>query len=344
MALKEMVSKNLGVPYVYIKDKNKFLCENGVLFSREEYLNGINVKETYEKRSKSGDLYDYKFARSTGFLRKLQDRSNVKYDTKERVNKEEKEECTIKQKGKKETAKTIVVMCTLLSFTSIVSMYISTLHTATYLYDYVDVISSWLMSACITAYCSTAFEVCILFWERKKRFLPFVFGFLWLLVVTFSMITTVSVFYDRFNFNEYAIQEVNIKETESEDRNRQILNVLKEKELLLKDAIQSKKDDIEYRASLEWGTKAQQKELQELQNELQSVYNQKQALVTETFKAAHIEKKDSIQKESLWSFLGRILKIDSGILAFVMSVLSAIFINLISPFSFTVVMALLTEQ
>lgn len=343
MALKEMISKNLGVPYVYIRDKNKFLCENGVLFSREEYAAGINLKEEYEKRGKSGELYDYKYARSTGFLRKLQDRSNVKYDTKGSEKQAEKEVPAIKQKEKKEVKKDSLIMCTLLSFTSLVSMYISTLHTATYLYDYVDVISSWLMSACITAYCSTAFEVCILFWERKNRFLPFVFGFLWILVVTFSMITTVSVFYDRFNFNEYKIQEVNSKENESENRNREILMVLKEKEVFLKDAIEQKKKDIEYRASLEWGTKTQQSELQELQKNLQHVYEQKQALVTETFKAATSEKETVIKKESLWSFLGRIFHIDSGILAFVMSVLSAIFINLISPFSFTVVMALLTD-
>lgn len=341
MALKEMISKNLKVPYVYLKDKNKFLCENGVLFSREEYLAGLDLKEAYKERSENGELYDYKFARSTGFLRKLQDRSNVKYDTKQ----EEVPEVVVEKLSlKKKKDSTIITLCVFLSFTSLGSMYMSTLHTATYLYDYVDVISSWLMSACITSYCSTAFEVVLLFWERKKKFLPFVFGFLWVLVVTFSMVTTVSVFYDRFNFNEYKTQEDVTKESEEENRNREVINVLKEKEELLKDSIAQKKKDIEYRSSLEWGTRQQQKELEVLQKELNDIYSKKEELVTNTYQAVKEKKEVKIVKESLWAFLGRILHIDSGVLAFVMSVLSAIFINLISPFSFTVVMSLLTNE
>ena len=41
MELKEYTSIHLGVPYVYLKDEKKYLCENGVVFTKEEYLNRL---------------------------------------------------------------------------------------------------------------------------------------------------------------------------------------------------------------------------------------------------------------------------------------------------------------
>ena len=70
MALEEKISKHLGKPYVYLKDQKKFLCSNGVLFTLEEYKNGIDINAEYERRAKEGMLYDYAYAKNTGFLRK----------------------------------------------------------------------------------------------------------------------------------------------------------------------------------------------------------------------------------------------------------------------------------
>ena len=47
--LEERISKNIGVPYVYLPDKEKFLCENGVLFTKEEYINGIDLNSEYKR-------------------------------------------------------------------------------------------------------------------------------------------------------------------------------------------------------------------------------------------------------------------------------------------------------
>ena len=41
MALTEKTSRHLGVPYVYLPEQRKFLCQNGVLFTLEEYKKGI---------------------------------------------------------------------------------------------------------------------------------------------------------------------------------------------------------------------------------------------------------------------------------------------------------------
>ena len=70
MALEEKISKHLGKPYVYIKDQKKFLCSNGVLFTLEEYRDGIDINAEYERRANEDMLYDYTYAKSTGLLRK----------------------------------------------------------------------------------------------------------------------------------------------------------------------------------------------------------------------------------------------------------------------------------
>lgn len=327
MELKEYTSIHLGVPYVYLKDEKKYLCENGVVFTKEEYLNGIDLNAEYKKRSKNGELYDYEFARKNGKLRLLEKEEIL---TKEESLLEKKP----RQEGKE--AKSVIIMSIALMLTSFGSMYISTVHTATYLFDYTDKISSWLMSFVITVYCSTAFEVVILFFDRKRYVLSSVFAVLWLAVVTFSMITTISVFYDRYNFNVVETQSEN-KETDSA---RLTLEVLKEQETALRESIEFKRKDIEYRQEREYATTAVRVELEDLQNKLQDNLDKQMSVLSETPEAVKTEG-EVRKKESLFAFLGRQMKLDGGILEFIMSTLSAVFINLISPLSVSVVVSFL---
>ena len=74
--LEEKISKHLGKPYIYMPEQKKFLCSNGVLFSLEEYKNGIDINAEYERREKEDKLYDYAYAKSTGLLRKKRGTTN----------------------------------------------------------------------------------------------------------------------------------------------------------------------------------------------------------------------------------------------------------------------------
>ena len=327
MELKEYTSIHLGVPYVYLKDEKKYLCENGVVFTKEEYLKGIDLNAEYKKRSENGELYDYEFARKNGELRLLE---------KEEI--PAREEPLIEKKPRPEgkEAKSVIIMSLALMLTSFGSMYISTVHTATYLFDYTDKISSWLMSFVITVYCATAFEVVLLFFDRKRYVLSSVFAVLWLAVVTFSMATTVSVFYDRYNFNMVEAQSEN-KETDSA---RFTLEVLKEQEKALRENIEFKRKDIEYRQEREYATTAVRVELEGLQNKLQTNLDKQMSVMSETPEVVKTEG-EVRKKESLFAFLGRKMKLDGGILEFIMSTLSAVFINLISPLSVSIAVSFL---
>lgn len=400
--LEEKTSKNLGIPYVYLPDQKKFLCQNGVMFTLEEYHNGIDLNAEYERREKEDKLYDYAYAKSTGILRKKRNTDKKEEEIKKSDKNVQEESDNFKSvlgrnntnisdtsrahkdsdsrwlgvsssegtNGKSRTynevsnvgradnrqfdntrglehrtsdrwntnsSKSVLVICALLAFTSVISMYISTLHTATYLKDYVEIISAWLMSASVTAYNATAFEVSVLFKSNKRYFMSVVFMFLWILVTMFSMATTVSVFYDQFNFNETQIAEEN-KEI---DANKLALEMLQKKETDLRESIDFKKKDIEYRQSLDYATTAVRQELNKLQEELQNNLSEQQKLLSET---PEVTQKVTKRKESLFSFLGRIMHLEGGILEFIMSTLSAIFVNLIAPLSLTAVTELLKKE
>ena len=340
--LEEKISKNLGVPYIYLPDKRKFLCSNGVLFTMEEYKAGIDIKEEYEKRKKDDTLFDYTYAKSTGLLRKKRKLSNDNAEKKQdntikdlkTDNTDLKTKVTVKAE---KSDKSVLVICLLLFFTSLVSMYISTLHTATYLFDYVDVFSAWLMSASVTAYNSTAFEVSVLFHTKKRNLIASIFMLLWVLVTLFSMVTTISVFYDMFNFTESQIAE----ENREIDANKLSLDLLQKKEKDLRDSIDFKKKDIEYRQVKEFSTNAVRQELNKLQEELQNNLSLQQKVLEET---PIIAESNVNRKESLFSFLGRNLGIEGNIIEFIMSTLSAIFVNLIAPLSLTAVTELLKQK
>ena len=239
----------------------------------------------------------------------------------------------VDQPGAKGNTRNIFLIILILAFASVCSMYESTLHTATYLFDYVDMISAWLLSTAVTAYNSSAFEVSVMFHNMKRNFMAFIFMLLWAMVTLFSMATTVSVFYDRFNFNETQIAQ----ENKTVDSNKLGLELLRTKEKDLREAIGFKKKDIEYRQEREYATTAVRLELENLQKELQENLTEQQKLLEET---PEVMEEKLQRKESLFAFLGRLIGLEGGILEFIMSTLSAIFINLISPMSLSAVIEL----
>ena len=376
MKLKEKTSERLGIKYVYLPDVKKFLCENGVMFTLEEYKNGIAINDEYEKRAKEDNLYDYVYAKSTGLLRKKRGYAKIQEVEKRETVSDENNRGTDNSLQSKDiyssvenadrgktramsepdygisrwvnssadrpkenegNSRSVFMIVVLLAFTSVISMYISTLHTATYLIAYADIISAWLMSASVTAYNATAFEVSVLFHASKRNFMATIFMFLWVLVTLFSMATTVSVFYDQFNFQETQIAE----ENKQVDSNKLALELLRTKEKDLRESIDFKKKDIEYRQEHDYATTAVRTELNDLQNQLQANLTEQENLLKET---PEVTEEKIQRKESLFAFLGRLLKLEGGILEFVMSTLSAIFVNLIAPLSLTAVTELMKNR
>lgn len=304
--MQEKISNIFNLRYVFNEDKNIFMLENGVVFTRQEFNDSKATPEQMQERLKAGLTYDYEKFKETG-------------------------ELVLKNTSSTKTLRSMIIM---LAFTVVISMYISTLHTATYLTDYVDVISSWLMSASVTVYNSTAFEISVIFSKEKRYIIASTFMILWIMVTVFSMVTTVSVFFDMYNFNEAEIGEENkyIHSAVAE------LEMLKTKESDLRSAIDFKKADIIYRQENDYSTIEVRKELNALEEELQKNLTEQQVILANTPQATN---EDAVKvKESLFTFLGRLIGIEGGIFEFIMSTLAAIFVNIISPLSFTALIEL----
>jgi hypothetical protein len=154
---------------------------------------------------------------------------------------------------------------------------------------------------------------------------------LWVLVTLFSMATTVSVFYDSFNLREREIAEDNSASVSYEGR----LSLLQRKEADLRSEIAFKEKDISYRQEHDYATTEVRKELNTLQDKLRENLAEQEKIISEG-----TGKPVSACRESLFAFLGRLLKMEGGVLEFIMSVLSAVFVNLISPLSATAMIEL----
>lgn len=326
MALKERISQHLGIPFVLLPE-GKYVCQNGVVFTKEEYLSGIDLQSEVAKRKENGELYDYDYAKKYGILVK---------QAKIEQNTDDEEEFLSVEIPEEKKPKSVVILCIALLLTSFGSMYISTVHTANYLFAYVDKVSAILMSTVITIYCSSAFEIVILFFDKKRYILSFVFSLLWLLVIIFSMVTTVSIFYDNYNFSVVNLQE-STKEVNSA---RAELSLLQKREKALTEEIKFKQQDITYRQAREYSTTAVRLELDELQKQLQQVLEQQQEIASKQPDALKQESEIKT-RDNFFVFLSRWLHCNDEILEFIMSTLGAVFINLISPFSVCVVTSLL---
>ena len=313
--------------------------ENGALENEKIATESTSVPEQ-KKNDETVPKVDVSEAVTNGLQNKVSVHGRAREDwrdTSEVQNEAEGQNGnSLDRQGEKQGFSVIFIVA-LLGFTSLISGYISTLHTATYLYDYVDVISSWLMSSSVTAYNATAFEVSVIFKSKKRYGLTFVFITLWSMVTLFSMATTVSVFYDRFNFTEAQIAQ----ENKQSDSNKLTLELLRTKEKDIREAIEFKKKDIEYRQEKDYATTAVRTELNNLQTKLQENLTEQENLLKET---PEITEKVTKRKESLFSFLGRLMHLEGGILEFIMSTMSAIFINLISPLSLTAVTEILKNN
>lgn len=326
MALKERISQHLGIPFVLLPE-GKYVCQNGVVFTKDEYLKGIDLASELAKRQENGELYDYDYAKKYGIL--------VKQKIRQGEEKEEEEYLSVELPEEKQP-KSVIILCIALLLTSFGSMYISTVHTANYLFAYVDKISAILMSTVITIYCSSAFEIVILFFDRKRYILSFVFSLLWLLVIVFSMVTTVSIFYDNYNFSVVQLQE----STKDVTSARAELSLLQKREQALIEEIKFKQQDITYRQARDYSTTAVRLELDELQKQLQQVLEKQQNIVAENPDA--MKKENEVKtRDNFFVFLARWLHFNDEVLEFIMSTLGAVFINLISPFSVCVVTSLL---
>lgn len=253
----------------------------------------------------------------------------------------------------------LIALRIIMLFIGIGAIILSVYYTAIWLMEFLNPILAILLSAIMVAFSVGVFEVIIIFKENKQYLFMLPFIFLWIIVLCFSMISTVAGQYNQRmeNTNE------DIVEKSSNILDRKGYEILLDEQNELKERIQDKKDELkpfesimstfetvedrENNKWLYWDTyekiKKINKNIEKLRNdliakrnEIKNYYEEKK----EEGKAAESIEETTEKKISFYIWISSILNIDAKYIEFWLSVFPAIFIDIIAPLAVAVSMFL----
>jgi len=332
--MREKVSNILGVRYVVV-DRH-FVTQPGVAFSFQEVEENTpeNIKRMYKERLSSGDIYDYTYAKTTGFLRRkkgyFKEYSVADTDNKNSV---------VNLFG---FGSLIFFLVAALITVGVGAIYMSFRYTSQYLQEYLDKYSAMILSFTMAVFATSAFEVAVILWQHHKaRAMPSILLALWFCVTVFSMNSTMAV-----NYNGYRIMKQQSLEAKSEENSgRLLLPVIDEQINTVARQIdvmeQSINNYIGTEGYSEWRASVMRKELEELVSKRDVLVVEKKEILSKTPEAAIIE--DTTER-TYFDSVAEITNMKPETFSFILNAFPAIFIDLIAPFSFAAALMLLGDK
>lgn len=335
-------SKALGIYYVVVG--NSFVTEEGVKIEKEEVknLNKEEIKELHEKKKKTEPLYDFAYAKSQGIIRRHKNKNgNYPLSNKNsqaiREYLEKKSFKPVVEDAPKQKQKLnfqVVVIRIVMACVGVAAVMLSAIYTYRFLLPsngaFIAVTLSWSM----IVFSVVSFDVVIFFWTPKQRWLSFIFGFLWIIVASFSMFSTMAVNYDGYTALEESSYEDNAQINTNRLRIENIdarIEAKKEEALLVSSTIKDYTESVEQVSA--WYLQNMQKSLADINKEIQELFNNKDALIEDTPDALITQE---TKKVSFYDSVERTLSIPARLLHFIVHMLPAIFIDIIAPFSIAV--------
>lgn len=345
--LNEKSSAALGCNYVSIENKG-FLVDSGVLISKEEStLKPSKIQELINQRIEDADVYDYAYGKSTGFLRRIRkDRPTIK--------KEKEAPVIVKQKIRITEKSIIGYLALAVAFMALVlSFMFSYLHQI----KYFETLASIVFASVIVIFNTIALPLSIMFF--KKRGKNFLLGclviVLWIPCMLYSITNMLDIMYDRTvskveeKYKE--LSSINSKATEIELKENEIKRAeqsLEDLKLLSAEALTSH----EYYASLgNFSTRAhnalEQKkkydaEILESNASIERLYNE---LTSMTLSLLSSEgSTDNKQVKSVYHILAPMFKTDALTLEVFITMMPAMFFDLIAPIMAALVTILLSKE
>lgn len=326
---RELYSKTLHIPYVSLD--NGYVTEDGVFFTKEEAKADKEiVKRMYEERKKSGPLYDYRYAISTGFLRKHRASQSSKKRFKEKlISGITYEVSTIQQKNRKHVPISIQILRFVMSIIGCIAIALSTSYTYQFLVLTNGPFIALALSSALIIFSVTASTIVVLFLKQHHFALALLFIVIWVIVVTYSMFSTVYV-----NYSMYY--------THTEQKTESIKSVATSSARLknLEDILQTYKEDLKTKQDLlkslleksspAWMVSQVQAEIGKLLNKISDIQKQMDA-VYENNEYAAVAQDVIEQKRDLYDDLERMFKIPKATLFFAINTLPAVFIDIIAP-------------
>ena len=330
--LREKVSRILGLKYV-VADKH-FVTETGVAFSFAEVE--INppeeIKKLYKDRLSKNDIFDYNYAKTTGFLRRKRG-----YFQKEEIYEDDNSIASMIGFG---AFKFFLVIA--LVTVGLGTIYMSFKITSEYLQGYLDPKGSKILSFTMIVFATSAFEVAVILYQQKiSKAMPVLLMILWFCVTVFSMNSTMAV-----NFNGYQTMKQQSMESRSkENSGRLLLPVIQEQILSIEGQIKIQEVSIANYISREeyseWRASEMRKELNALVAERNRLVEEQKKILTETPESVIT---DDTSERTYFDSVGEITGVKPETLSFILNAFPALFIDLIAPFSFAAALMLLDNK
>lgn len=229
---------------------------------------------------------------------------------------------------------------------ALIVFYISTYFTYIWFLTMFQPIKSVLLSFSIVATSITSFEMMILFKKDKSFWGAFFFGLLWIGVVSFSVTTGLSGQLNLRIEKKIQYQESNVDdeskillyrnyESRIQQLNIDLNSIRKEREKLQefinKSSFDTTNDKREY-TNLNYRIYLKNNQITKIRKEIEKIEKEKELLLKENVKLKVTKRVDFF----IW--LEKVLKISSDKLRFVLYLILAIFVDIISPVNFSIVM------
>ena len=337
--LNEKSSTALDCNYVSIENKG-FLVDSGVLISTEEStLKSSKIQELINQRIEANDVYDYAYGKTTGFLRRRPTREAP---------------VIVKQKIRITEKSIISYLALVVAFMALVlSFMFSYLHQI----KYFETLASVVFASVIVIFNTIALPLSIMFFKKRGKhvLLGCLVIVLWIPCMLYSITNMLDIMYDRTvskveeKYKE--LSSINSKATEIELKENEIKRAEKSIEdlkLLSADALTSH----EYYASLgNFVTRAhnalEQKkkydaEIVERNASIERLHNELMSLTLSLLSSEGST--DNKQVKSVYHVLAPLFKTDALTLEVFITMLPAMFFDLIAPIMAALVTILLSKE
>lgn len=339
---KEKVSKSLGVKYIYCKGKNgsegKYITETGVVFTNDEITGTAedDIRKIYEERLKFSTLYDYEYAKTTNFIRKKKNNSFEPPD-------EEKEMVFVEKEKKTIHFSSVDAILIIIGLAASGAVVMSAHYTGLFLSARVGTFLGYFQSITMVLFATVAFEAGFLFIHKRGYWILIgvVFLVLWAFVASYSMFTTMSVNYDAFGNIKAESAAVVAEDNSDRLALEQLDKSIADAEASY-DARQKAVTDYMNRETYSmWAVTEYQKAADTAKEELKKLRDERTVI---TNRSPDAVKKEEIKKETFFDLLSRLFGWNADMVLFLINTLPAVFLDIVAPFGFAIVIFLKGEN
>ena len=338
----ERISASLGIKFVYCD--GRYITETGVLFTKEEAnsLSEDEIRALYKDRL-TGRLYDYEYAKTTGFVRK---RKELVFTPSEEIEIEEEESflSSLRDKAKKTTLTPVRVIKIIVTIVAIGAVVMSALYSGEYQGHRVGKALGYFQATIMVLFATAAFEAGILFLKRKEiraALVGVLFFFLWLVPSVYNMYTVMNITFESYK----EISDVKDGEVNARNAAREALSDINKK---ISDAegdvtrLRGIADAYLQRETYSvWTARENSTAVATAQAKVDSLRDSKK-----DFLASHPDAvNEAVEEvETFSSLVHRLFGIQQDALQLIVDTFPAIFFDIVAPFGFAIVILLKDEE